>query len=290
MLLKEVLTKSIQFFKDKKIESVRLDAELLIAHALKMDRISLYVKFEQPLTEFEVQACREYIRRRSLGESVAYITEEKGFFGEVFKVIPGVLVPRPETEHLVEEVLKFIEKNKIENPRLLDMGAGTGCIGLSILKQIPTATLVSVDISEIAIRNIKLNVEKFGLQDRVVIIETAVENIPWNDLAHFGPGAFDCIVSNPPYIDSADTDVDPHVRKFEPAQALFAENKGLLFLQNWSKLSVGSLKKPGIMAFEMGHLQGPIMKEHFQSLNVFSEVRVIQDLSEKDRIIQGLIK
>ena len=114
MLLKEVLTKSIQFFKDKKIESARLDAELLIAHALKMDRISLYVKYEQPLTETEVQACREYIRRRSLGESVAYIIEEKGFFGEVFKVIPGVLVPRPETEHLVEQVIKFIEKNKIE--------------------------------------------------------------------------------------------------------------------------------------------------------------------------------
>lgn len=289
MLLKEVLTKSIQFFKDKKIESARLDAELLIAHALKIDRISLYVKYEQPLNEDEVKVCREYIRRRSLGESVAYIIEEKGFFGEIFKVLPGVLVPRPETEHIVEEVLKFIEKNKIENPRLLDMGAGTGCIGLSILKQIPTATLISVDISDIAIKNIEINVEKLQLQDRVTVIHSSIENMDWNS-ADFGPQAFDCILSNPPYIDQADTDVDVHVRKFEPAAALFAENKGLLFLQNWSKLSVGSLKKPGIMAFEMGHLQGPIMKEHFQSLNVFSEVKVIQDLSEKDRIIQGIIK
>lgn len=289
MLLKDVLTKSIQFFKDKKIESARLDAELLIAHALKIDRISLYVKYEQPLTEAEVTACREYVRRRSLGESVAYIIEEKGFFGEVFKVYPGVLVPRPETEHIVEEVLKFIEKNKIENPRLLDMGAGTGCIGLSILKQIPTATLMSVDISDIAVKNIQFNVEKLGLQERVTVIHSSIENIDWNS-ADFGPQAFDAIVSNPPYIDVADTDVDAHVRKFEPATALFAENKGLLFLQNWSKLSVGSLKKPGIMSFEMGHLQGPIMKEHFESLNVFSEVKVIQDLSEKDRIVQGIIK
>lgn len=289
MLLKEVLTKSIQFFKDKKIESARLDAELLIAHALKIDRISLYVKYEQPLNEDEVKICREYIRRRSLGESVAYIIEEKGFFGEVFKVLPGVLVPRPETELIVEEVLKFIEKNKIENPRLLDMGAGTGCIGLSILKQIPTASLISVDISDIAIQNIQLNVEKLELQDRVTVVHSSVEKIDWTS-GDFGPAAFDCIVSNPPYIDQADPDVDAHVRKFEPATALFAENKGLLFLQNWSKLSAGSLKKPGIMAFEMGHLQGPIMKEHFESLNVFSEVKVLQDLSEKDRVVQGIIK
>lgn len=289
MLLKEVLTKSIQFFKDKKIESARLDAELLIAHALKIERIGLYIRYEQPLNESEIAVCREYVRRRSLGESVAYIIEEKGFFGEVFKVYPGVLVPRPETEHIVEEVFKFFEKNKIENPRILDMGAGTGCIGLSILKQIPTATLISVDISDIAIKNIQFNIEKLGLQDRVKVIHSAIENLDWNS-SSFGPQAFDAIVSNPPYIDVDDTDVDAHVRKFEPATALFAENKGLLFLQNWSKLSVGSLKKPGIMAFEMGHLQGPIMKEHFQSLNVFSDVSVIQDLSEKDRIVQGIIK
>lgn len=289
MLLKEVLTKSIQFFKDKKIESARLDAELLIAHALKIERIGLYIRYEQPLNESEIQICREYVRRRSLGESVAYIIEEKGFFGDVFKVYPGVLVPRPETEHIVEEVLKFFEKNKIENPRILDMGAGTGCIGLSILKQIPTATLISVDISDIAIKNIQFNVEKLGLQDRVTVIHSAIENLDWNS-SNFGPQVFDAIVSNPPYIDVDDTDVDAHVRKFEPATALFAENKGLLFLQNWSKLSIGSLKKPGIMAFEMGHLQGPIMKEHFQSLNVFSDVSVIQDLSSMDRIVQGIIK
>lgn len=290
MLLKEVLTKSIQFFKDKKIDSARLDAELLIAHALKMDRISLYVKYEQPLTEAEISACRDFIRRRSLGESVAYIIEEKGFFGEIFKVLPGVLVPRPETEHLVEEVLHFIEKNKIESPRILDLGAGTGCIGLSILKNVPSSTLVSVDLSPLAIENIKLNVEKLQLQDRVEIIETAVENIFWGQSKEFAASSFDCIVSNPPYIDPADPDVDPHVRKFEPATALFAENKGFLFLQNWSKLSIASLKKPGMMAFEMGHLQGATMKEYFQSLNLFSEVQIVQDLSKKDRIIKGVIR
>ena len=282
MLLKEVLNKSIQFFKDKKIESYRLDAELLIAHALKIDRISLYLKHEQPLSEAEVQLCRDFIRRRSLGEPVAYIIEEKGFFTEVFKVLPGVLVPRPETELLVEEALKFIEKNKIENPKILDLGAGTGCIGLSVLKQVPSATLVSVDISEKAIENINLNVEKLQLQDRVTVTHKSVEDLTWSE-------NFNIILANPPYIAPEDPEVEPNVKTFEPALALFAENKGFLFLKNWSKLSVKSLKKPGLMAFEMGYLQGSEMKDYFQSLGVFAEVEILKDLAGKDRIIKGII-
>ena len=150
MKLNEVLNKSIQFFKDKKIESARLDAELLISHGLKIDRMSLYLKFDQPLTEIEISSCRELIRRRSLGEPVAYIVQEKGFYGLSFFVEHGVLVPRPETETIVDEVLAFVKKEKIENPKILDLGAGSGCIGLSILKNISTAKLVAVEKSESA--------------------------------------------------------------------------------------------------------------------------------------------
>lgn len=282
MRLKDVLTKSIQFFKDKKIESYRLDAELLIAHALKMDRVSLYIKYEQPLSDSEIQICREFVRRRSLGEPVAYIIEEKGFFGQVFKVLPGVLIPRPETEQVVEETLKFIETYKIENPRILDLGAGTGCIGLSILKQIPSATLMCVDKSEKAIQTIHLNIRKFGFEDRVEVFPSAVEEL---DLSN---QKFDCILSNPPYIDKNDPEVEPDVKKYEPEMALFAENNGLLFLKNWSKLSVNCLNKPGFMAFEMGYLQGPEMKSHFESLKAFTQVEIVKDLAGKDRVIKGL--
>lgn len=282
MRLKDVLTKSIQFFKDKKIESYRLDAELLIAHALKMDRVSLYIKYEQPLSDSEVQICREFVRRRSLGEPVAYIIEEKGFFGQVFKVLPGVLIPRPETEHVVEETLKFIETYKIENPRILDLGAGTGCIGLSILKQTSSATLMCVDKSEKAIQNIHLNIKKLGFEDRVEVFPAAVEEL---DLSR---QKFDCVVSNPPYIDKNDPEVERDVKKYEPEIALFAENNGLLSLKNWSKLSVSYLNKPGFMAFEMGYLQGSEMKSHFEALNVFAQVKIVKDLAGKDRVIVGI--
>jgi release factor glutamine methyltransferase len=285
MILKDVLTKSIQFFKDKKIESYRLDAELLISSALKIPRISLYLKYEQPLNEAEVQLCRDYVRRRSLGEPVAYIVQEKGFFGQVFFVQPGVLVPRPETEHLVELVLDFISKNKIENPRILDLGCGSGCVGLSILKQLPTATLVAIDISEVAFQTTQKNSERLDLTDRVQVIQADVDQFNFSDL-----GLFDCVVSNPPYIDKDDLQVQKSVVQFEPHQALFADEKGLSFLKNWTKLGLKVLNKTGLMAFEMGHEQGLVMKNYFESLDVFSDVQVVKDLAEKDRIIKGELK
>jgi release factor glutamine methyltransferase len=106
MKLKEVLDKTTQFFKDKNIESARLDAELLLAHGLKLERIQLYLKFDQPLSEAELATCREFVRRRVLGEPVAYILGTKGFYGYSFHVNSAVLIPRPETEHVVEAALE----------------------------------------------------------------------------------------------------------------------------------------------------------------------------------------
>lgn len=282
MKLNEVLTKTINFFKDKKIESYRLDAELLIAHALKKPRISLYLDYEKPLSEEEVSLCREYVKRRSQGEPVAYIIGEKGFFGHIFQVLPGVLIPRPETEILVETVIEFCKQKQLTLPRFLDMGSGTGCIGLTLLKEISDSQLVSIEMSEIAQKNTELNRLKMNLIDRCDLIKSKVEDVQFEKL-----GAFDCIVSNPPYIDHEDNQVEENVRKYEPATALFAENKGLSFLQNWSKLTKDSLGKPGLMIFEMGYQQGQPMKKFFEDLAFFDEVKVIQDLSGLDRFIVG---
>jgi len=283
MKLKEVLDKSIQFFKDKKFESARLDAELLIAHALKLERMQLYLKFDSPLTEKEISDCREVVRRRSQGEPVAYITEEKGFYGLNFKVGSGVLIPRPETELLVELSLEFIKNNKIEGPRILDLGAGTGCVGFSILKNIPLAKLVSVERSEVAFNYLKKNAELLQLNDRAELI---LQNV--NDLDPAKLGRFDLILSNPPYIAQNDPETEAMVKKFEPSEALFAEQQGFELLKAWSKNFIGLLNQPGLMAFEMGHQQGPEMKKHFQSLNLFSTVDVIKDLAGLDRVIKGV--
>jgi release factor glutamine methyltransferase len=283
MQLNDVLNKSIQFFKDKKIESARLDAELLISHALKIDRMSLYLKFDQPLSDIEITACREFVRRRSLGEPVAYIIQEKGFYGLNFFVEKGVLVPRPETEMIVDEVLAFVKKEKIENPKILDLGAGTGCVGFSILKNIPAAHLVAVEKSDLAQNIFLKNMDALGLSDRVTLIKADIESVDFSKLENF-----DCIVSNPPYIDVNDSRVQKSVRDFEPKMALFANDRGFSLLKSWSDLAKQNLTEHGLMMFEMGLDQGAEMQSHFEKLNAFKNISVLKDLSGLDRFIKAI--
>ncbi|AZZ35332.1 peptide chain release factor N(5)-glutamine methyltransferase [Bdellovibrio sp. qaytius] len=282
MKLNDVLQKTIQFFKDKNFDTPRLDAELLIAHALKLPRIQLYAKFDSPLSEAEVNLCRDYVKRRTAGEPVAYIIEEKGFYGHIFKVKSGVLIPRPETEMIIDEVLKDFKKHPKDHVRILDLGAGTGCIGLSILKHIPLAELVTVEKSAEAFALVQENIASLDLSERTKAIHADVASLNAAEL-----GEFDYIVSNPPYIDVNDTQVEVNVRKFEPSMALFSEENGLYALKSWSAKFAPSLKAEGLMLFEMGHTQGDAMKKHFSDLAKLKEVTVLKDLSGLDRIIKG---
>jgi release factor glutamine methyltransferase len=280
MLLKEIFEKSVQFFKDKKIESARLDAELLISHALKIDRLQIYIKYELPVTEVEVQKCRDYIRRRAQGEPVAYIIGEKGFYGDMYSVGEGVLIPRPETEQIVEEALSYIKTKNLISPQILDLGAGTGCIGFAILKNSEAATLTSVEKSEVAFKYLKENQQKLELQERSRLV--------LNDVMEFNPEneKFDIIVANPPYIAENDPQTEIYVKKFEPSSALFAADEGFKDLFNWSSKFKNYLKPNGIMLFEMGYKQGPKLKQHCDSFNHFSEVKILKDLSGLDRIVK----
>lgn len=282
MKLKDVFEKSVQFFKEKKIDTARLDAELLLSHALKFDRLQIYLKYEQPLSDAEVSACREMVRRRSQGEPVAYILGERGFYGEMFKVGAGVLIPRPETESIVEEALEFLKQANIEQPRILDLGAGTGCIGFSILKNHPAASLVSVEKSPEAFKYLQQNQELLGLSERSKLV---LSDALTADLAG---QKFDIIVANPPYIAQDDPQTETNVRKFEPESALFATDAGFSALEQWSRHYKPLLNQGGLMLFEMGYTQGSRMKSHFEGLGGFAEVKVLKDLSGLDRIVKAL--
>jgi release factor glutamine methyltransferase len=286
MKLKEILDKTIKFFQDKGFETPRLDAELLIAHALKVERIQLYLKFDQPVSEAEVNVCRE----RAAGEPVAYIVGEKGFFNHVFKVGPGVLIPRPETEHVVEEAVEWANKNSFDNYTILDLGCGSGCIGLSILKQIPNARLFAVDISEKALSYTKENAETLGVGDRVTLIQANADDAAkvMSEIRKTGNQKIQIIVSNPPYIDEKDTEVEANVKAYEPAEALFAGKEGFEKLQKWSRDYLEILSEPGLMLMEMGYQQGPQMQKHFETLS-FDTVGIKKDYSGHDRVIKGEI-
>lgn len=282
MKLNDVLSKSIQFFKEKGFDSARLEAELLISHALKLKRIELYTKFDSPLTDAEVQTCRDYLKRRVAGEPVAYIVKEKGFFGLNFIVEPGVLIPRPETELLVEAALNYIKSQKLTAPRILDLGAGSGCIGFSILKSVPEATLVSIEKSEAAFTLLKKNADQLQLQNRVELLQLDVQNYNF-----ISASPFDIIVANPPYIAVNDPEVDAHVKKFEPETALYAEDHGLACLKQWSQKALSALKPQGFLIMEMGYKQGPAMQAFYNELQL-NHVEVLKDLSGLDRFIKGI--
>lgn len=289
MKLKEILDKTTAFFKDKKIDTPRLDAELLLAHGLKLERIQLYLRFDQPMKDDELAVLRELVRRRAAGEPVAYILGYRDFFGHRFEVNSHVLIPRPETEHVVEDVLAWAQ-DKTQPWGFVDLGCGSGCIGLSLLKEYPQAQLVAVDLSAGAIETAQRNAEALGVADRVQFLNCDAGNVDaimsaYKDFT--GKAQIDVLVSNPPYIAPNDPQVEENVKKYEPNSALYAEEDGLALLKAWSAAFAPYLKKPGLMLMEMGMSQGAAMKQAYEGLKIFNEISVIKDLSGHDRVIRG---
>lgn len=281
MKIKEVLDKTIQFFKDKKMESARLEAEWLIGAGLGLDRVQLYLKFDQPLKEDELAKLREMVKRRISGEPLAYITGSRGFYGLEFQVTKDVLIPRPETETLVEKALDYIKTIQADEIQIVDLGSGSGCIGLTLAKKDPRAKVKLVDISGEALKIAQLNAEKLNVQDRCEFIQA--DATEFLNQINF---RFDLILANPPYIDLKDLHVEENVKKFEPNLALFAEG-GTSLLKKWSTAAHLRLKNKSLMMMEMGFDQGPQMKNHLVELKSFVKVEVLKDLSGHERVILG---
>lgn len=287
MTIKEVLDKTTTFFKAKGFLSPRLDAELILAHGLGLERLQLYLKFDQPLKEPELEKLRDFVKRRTTGEPIAYILGKKDFYKNSFVVNKAVLIPRPETETLVEMAANFIETKKpFETFNVLDIGGGSGCIGISLAKEFPEISVTIIEKSNEAADVIKENISLNQVNN------VTVYNLDADDIEGFveeystGHPEFDLIVSNPPYIDIEDKDVEDNVRKFEPQDALFAPDKGYVFLKNWANKYSSLLNENGKMIFEMGYTQGDAILDHLTKLNIFKSVKIKKDLADKDRFIE----
>lgn len=291
MKIKEVLEKTTVFFKEKKLPSARLDAEILISFGLQIRRIDLYLKFDQPLDEKELESLRALVKRRATGEPIAYILGEKEFFGEMFYVNPSVLIPRPESEDLVENALAWISQRSFDHPvRVLDLGAGSGCIGISILKKSPKSICSMIEASPGAVEVIHRNLDRISVRERAEVLQVQAEDLSWLDSRErlLGHRLFDVVLANPPYIAEGDLEVEESVKTFEPHLALFSGDHGLKYLKSWSEIYKDFLADEALVLFEMGYQQGNVMYDHFRTLGVFSDVQVLQDLSGKDRIILGI--
>lgn len=241
----EIIKRTTDFFAGKAIDSPRLNAELLIGHALGLKRMQLYIQFERPLSEAELEKIRPLVRRRAQHEPLQYILGETEFCGLRLKVDRRALIPRPETELLIENVTAACGTNTPK--RALDLGTGSGAIALALAKQFPEAAVVAVELSEEALVLARENAVGTGLDTRVEFVRSR-----WFDT--IGPAErFDLIVANPPYLSAEETaQTAPEVREFEPATALTAADDGLADLREIIAAAPRFLAPGGFLALETG--------------------------------------
>ena len=214
----DVLRLSTTYLGDHGSSSARLDSELLCAQALGLRRLDLYLQFDRPLDAEELTSIRELVRRRGRGEPVAYITGTREFYGRPFTVTPDVLVPRPDTESLVERAVAFLRARPGAELRVADLGTGSGCIAITLAAEIPGMQVVATDLSPAALAVAQANAAALG-------IDVSFMERSWADGLD---GRFDLIVSNPPYVTTDELDaVDRDVRDFEPRGALLGGDDGL---------------------------------------------------------------
>lgn len=240
----EVVKKTSEFFASKGLESPRLNAELLVGHVLGLPRMRLYMEFERPVTDAELATLRELVRRRGKREPLQYVLGFTEFHGLRLKTDPRALIPRPETELLVETI---IARCTPPPARILDLGTGTGAIALALAAAFPAAAVTAVDSSREALSLAAENAASTGLAPRVAFVES-----DW--FAQLPPGEpFDLIVSNPPYLSASELgEAAQEVRDHEPAGALTAAADGLADLERIIAGSTAALAPGGLLALETG--------------------------------------
>lgn len=271
-----------QYFKDKGIESPRLDAEVLLAHVLEKQRIYLYVHFDEPLQPGELAAYREMIKKRVLRVPVAQILGEKEFMGLTFKVTADTLVPRPDTEILVQAAVDRLRAMAGEEPlRFADIGTGSGAICLSVLHYLADTVADTVDISPAARAVAEENAASLGLADRVTF-HTGDLLQPLSGIS------FAAILSNPPYIPEADiAKLAPEVRLKEPHTALSGGQDGLDFYRRLANEAPAMLVPGGFTAFEVGVHQAGDVADLLKANPLIDRTEILPDYAGIDRVVVG---
>ncbi|MCJ7554186.1 MAG: peptide chain release factor N(5)-glutamine methyltransferase [Ignavibacteriaceae bacterium] len=276
----EAIKLSDEYLQKYKIESSRLNAELLLADILNCKRLDLYLLYDRPLNNDELNKYREHLKRRTKREPLQYIVGHVEFYGLKFLVNSSVLIPRPETELLVEYVIKQAEISK--RIKILDIGVGSGNISIALLKNLPDSFVLGIDINEDALTLSELNAKQNNVDDRLEIKKFDIQKDNPESL-----GKFDLIISNPPYISIEDfKSLEPELRVYEPAVALTDYSDGYSFYERIISVSKQILNNSGKLFFELG-------KGHHQKvadmlkLNGFTKINIFKDYSNIERIISG---
>lgn len=279
----ELLNLTTNFFEQKGIDSARLNAELLLAEILKCKRLDLYLTFDKPVKDDEVNHYREFVKRRGNREPLQYILGHVEFYGLTFSVDKNVLIPRQETEILIETILNQTDKEA--NLTILDIGTGSGIIAVLLAHYLPKAKIIAVDKSPGALVVAKKNAETHGVEQRITFLEDDVlnSNLQLNE-------KLDIIVSNPPYVSQKEyASLQKEIVAHEPDYAVTDFSDGLTFYRKIIESSTDYLNENGKIFFEVGEGQSEQVKSLFEN-HKFSSVQIWKDYSNINRVVKGELK
>lgn len=279
--IRRVLTWAVDDLKKRGFSSPRLDAELLLCHVLQQDRIKLILEAERPLEKTELARYREMFQKRRAGEPVAYLLGVREFYGHPFRVDKRVLIPRPDTETLVEVALERTTHLDL-CARVLDLCTGSGCVAISLAKERPTTCVIGLDISEGAVEVARENLVRLGAVNCAIgqsdLFKALGKPRPF----------FDLITANPPYIPEGEIPgLDVDIRGFEPHVALSGGDDGLSVMRRLVSEAPNHLAKGGVLAVEMMTGQGPAVAELFERRG-FTDVQIKKDLGARERVVSGI--
>ncbi len=290
--LRTLLQRAIARLEQCQTPSAPLAAELLLMHVLRRDRAWFYAHPEYQLSSAEAATYAKLIERRAKGVPTQYLTGGQEFWGLEFEVGPGVLIPRPETEHVIEVALSRMGIRRIDPLRVADVGTGSGCIAIALASELPHAEIIATDISALALDYARRNAVRHGFSHRidfrqVDILPSGADAEGQASRAPDRPGRFDLLVSNPPYVAGKDASQLPReVRDHEPAEALFAGDQGLDFYPRLILAAERSLTVGGSLVLEMGY-SGANFVRSLLSAARWSDVSVTPDLAGIERVISA---
>ncbi len=265
-----------QYFSDNDFDNPRKEIELLLQDILECSRVDLYLRFEETIAKLQLVKLREWVQRRKNREPIQYITGKAGFYNLILKVTPDVLIPRPESEKLIDVLIETIGKNK--NISILDIGTGSGCLALALGQELPNAKITGIDNSIKAIEVAQLNAKTLK-----------IGNVIFSQLDLFKnriEGKYDVVISNPPYIPQKEIEsLMPDVKNFEPNSALTDSANGLIFYHKISEISKKIINLKGWLFLEVGLGEHPKKAMQIFSNDKFKNVELIKDYNSDDRVL-----
>jgi len=279
--IQKLLNWVTEYLTSKDIDSPRLSAELLLSCVLGLKRLELYTQFEKIVTEQQLDRLHELVERAGRHEPIAYLAGKTEFYSLELDITPDCMIPRPETELLVERAVEFL-RSRTGRQFVCDLCTGSGCIAAAIARNYPDCRIFATDISDAALSVAAKNIEKHRLKERIRLLcgDLFDPIIP-----QLGEGGFDLIVCNPPYVSASEFEkLGKNVKDYEPKSALFAGADGLDIYRRIIEKVDTFLKPDAALMLEIGYSQGQAVRQLFEQAGCFSEIKIEKDFNNNDRI------